>query len=177
MSSLELRAASVATPAELLHYNGPLLLDTHIWVWHLEGETSRVAAGVVPLMERSSAAGGLWVLDISYWEVAMKSSKGQLAFSIDTSVWLKRAREAPDIRSLRLDPDILLVSTRLAGTAHSDPADCMLIAAAQLNSLPLVTVDRRIIDYAKANRGTPLVDARRRGRPTRRKPAATPRRP
>lgn len=160
--------ASAVTPAELTDYNGPLLLDTHIWVWHLEGETSRIASGVVPLMERSSAAGGLWVLDISYWEVAMKSSKGQLSFSIDTSVWLKRARGAPDIRSLWLDPDILLVSTHLAGVAHGDPADCMLIAAAQLNSMPLVTVDRRIIDYAKTNRGTPVVDARPRGGTTRR---------
>lgn len=158
----------VSRSAELVQYDGPLLLDTHIWIWRLEGETGRVAADVLPLLERSSAAGGLWVLDISYWEVAMKSSKGQLTFSIDTSVWLKRAREAPDIRPLRLDPDILLVSTRLAGAAHNDPADRMLIAAAQLNGLPLVTADQRIIAYAKTHLGTPVVDARRRGRTARR---------
>ncbi|MGH7576849.1 MAG: type II toxin-antitoxin system VapC family toxin [Longimicrobiales bacterium] len=160
--------AWVRTPADLSRYGGPLLLDTHIWVWRLKGETDRVTGDLMPLLDRSSSEGGVWVLDISYWEVAMKSAKGQLSFSVDPSVWLKRAREAPDIRPLRLDPDILLVSTRLAGTAHSDPADRMLIAAAQLNSLPLVTVDRRIIDYAKANPGTPVVDARRRGRTARR---------
>jgi hypothetical protein len=37
----------------------------------------------------------------------------------------------------------------------------MLLAAAQLNNIPLVTADALIIDYAKANPGTPVVDARR----------------
>jgi hypothetical protein len=36
----------------------------------------------------------------------------------------------------------------------------MLIAAAQLNSLPLVTADRRIIRYARIHAGTPVVDVR-----------------
>jgi hypothetical protein len=36
-----------------------------------------------------------------------------------------------------------------------------MIASAQLASLPLVTVDRLLIDYAAAHPGTPVVDARR----------------
>lgn len=164
MSSRESASAWVRTPATLSRYDGPLLLDTHVWIWHLEGGSERTAAGMAPLLERCGAAGGLRVLDISYWEVAVKSAKGQLAFSIDAAVWLKRARQAADIRSMPLHHDILLLSTRLVGAAHNDPADRMLIATAQLNSLPLVTTDQRIIDYAKANPGTPVVDARPRRR-------------
>ena len=40
----------------------------------------------------------------------------------------------------------------------------MLIATAQLNGIPLVTADESIVDYAKANRGTMVVDARVRKR-------------
>jgi hypothetical protein len=36
----------------------------------------------------------------------------------------------------------------------------MLIAAAVLNNLPLVTADRLIIEYAQEHPGTPVVDAR-----------------
>lgn len=50
--------------------------------------------------------------------------------------------------------------TRLAGAVHGDPADRMLIAMAQLDGVPLVTGDRLIIGYARAHRGTPLVDVR-----------------
>lgn len=149
-------------PADLPDYDGPLLLDTHVWVWHLEGDASQLSPDTVALLDRSGGAGRLHVSDISYWEVAVKSAKGRLAFSIDATVWLRRAERAPGIRFLPLDRETLLLSTRLAGTAHNDPADRMLIAAAQLYNVPLVTADRSIVEYALEQAGTPVVDVRSR---------------
>ena len=119
-----------------------------------------MAPDAVPLFERSARSSRLLVSDISYWEIAVKAAKGRLTFSMDVAVWLRRAERAPGIRFLPLDRDVLLLSTRLPGTLHGDPADRMLIATAQLNAVPLVTVDRTIIDYAAAQAGTPVVDAR-----------------
>lgn len=116
---------------------------------------------VGPLLERSGSGSQLLVSDISYWEIAVKSAKGKLSLSVDVGVWLARASAAPGIRFLPLDRDVLLLSTRLAGSAHNDPADRMLLATAQLNNVPLVTADRLIVDYARAHAGTPVVDARR----------------
>lgn len=146
--------------ADLADYDGPLLLDTHIWVWHLEGDVSRTAPRATALIERSGGASRLLVSDISYWEVAVKAAKGKLTLAIDVVVWLQRAEGAPGMHFLPLDRATLLQSTRLPGAVHNDPADRMLIAAAQINGLPLVTADRSIIDYAAAHRGTPVVDAR-----------------
>lgn len=56
--------------------------------------------------------------------------------------------------------DVLLLSTRLSGTVHNDPADRILIAAAQINNVPLVTADQLLIEYANSVQGTPVVDAR-----------------
>jgi hypothetical protein len=36
----------------------------------------------------------------------------------------------------------------------------MLLAAARLNSVPLVTADRLIVEYVAASPGTSIVDAR-----------------
>jgi PIN domain nuclease of toxin-antitoxin system len=152
--------SKVLSPQQLVKYDGPLLLDTHIWIWYLEGGSSQLSKQVVSLLDRSGAASRLLVSDISYWEVAVKSAKGKLTLSVDTGVWLSRAASAPGIRFLPLDRDVLLLSTRLAGTAHNDPADRMLLATAQLNNVPLVTADRLLIEYAKVNPGTPVVDAR-----------------
>jgi PIN domain nuclease of toxin-antitoxin system len=151
---------SVWKPADLSTYAGPLLLDTHIWVWHLEGDANQLSPGLIALLDRCSSAGQLRVLDISYWEVAVKTAKAKLLLSIDAGIWLRRATQAPGIRLLPLDRDILLLSTRLAGAVHNDPADRMLIAAAVLNNVPLVTADRMIIEYAQEHPGTPVVDAR-----------------
>jgi PIN domain nuclease of toxin-antitoxin system len=156
-----IRPRSVWRAADLSGYSGPLLLDTHIWIWHLEGDDTHMAPATVPLLNRSGVGAGLRVCDISAWEVAMKAAKGKLHFAIDPMIWLQRAERAPGIRPLALDREILLLSTRLAGAAHNDPVDRMLLAAAQLNNIPLVTADALIIDYAKAHPGTPVVDARR----------------
>jgi PIN domain nuclease of toxin-antitoxin system len=148
-------------PAELHDYAGPLLLDTHIWLWHLEGNQSHTAPDLLPLLDRSGAGSNLFVSDISYWEVAVKAAKGKLSLSVDVAIWLQQAEQAPGIRFRSLDRPVLLLSTRLPGSVNNDPADRMLIASAQLANLPLVTADRTIVEYARAHPGTPVVDARR----------------
>lgn len=115
----------------------------------------------VKLLERCGRKSNLVVSDISFWEISAKVSRGRLTLSIDSGIWLSRAAKAPGIRFLPLDRDTLLLSTRLTGTIHNDPADRILLAITQLNNIPLVSVDASIIDYARANPGTPVVDARR----------------
>ena len=77
--------------------------------------------------------------------------------------WLivrRDAEQAPGIRFRPLTRPALLQSTRLAGPAHNDPADRMLMAMAQLDGVPLVTTDRLILEYARTHASTPVVDAR-----------------
>lgn len=153
-------ATSVWRATDLLTYDGPLLLDTHVWVWHLSGDTTRLSTDGMALLDRLGSSSRLHVSDISYWEVAVKVAKLKLTLSVDATVWLQRAERAPGIHFLPLTRDVLLLSTRLSGTVHNDPADRMLIAVAQINNVPLVTADRLIIEYANAVPGTPVVDVR-----------------
>lgn len=147
-------------PSDLASYDGPLLLDTHVWIWYVDGDSTRLSPATIALLERAGRDTGLLVLDISYWEVAVKAAKGKLALSVDVALWLQRVESAPGIRHLPLDRQALLLSTRLPGAVHNDPADRMLIATAQLTGAPLVTADADIIAYAKAHRATPVVDIR-----------------
>jgi PIN domain nuclease of toxin-antitoxin system len=153
-------AARVWKPAELLAYDGPLLLDTHAWIWHLEDDHSQWARETSTLLERSGAHARLVVCDMSYWEVAAKSAKGKLRLSVDAAVWLQRAETAADIRYQPATRPVLLQSTRLAGPPHGDPVDRILMAKAQLDGVPLVTADRHIIEYARKYGNTPVVDVR-----------------
>jgi len=156
----EAAAPSVWRPANLDTYDGPLLLDTHVWIWYVEGDKSQMAPGATALLDRCGAHSNLFVSDISYWEVAVKAAKAKLAFSVDVAVWLQRAEQAPGIRFQTLTRPVLLQSTRFAGAVHNDPADRMLIATSQVHGIPLVTADRQIIAYAKTRGGTPVVDVR-----------------
>ena len=141
-------------------YAGPLLLDTHMWVWMLAGNTDRISPEIVAIMTRAAAESTLAVSDISFWEVALKTAKGKLVLSMDASIWLSRAERAPGVEYVPLDRTILLQSTRLPGAVQGDPADRMLIATAQLRSMPLATVDDAIIAYAASEPAIPVCDAR-----------------
>ena len=152
--------SAVWKPSDLDDYDGPLLLDTHVWIWHVEGEAQHLARTTTALLDRSGAQTRLFVSDISCWEVAIQTAKRRLTLSVDSAVWLQRAEQAPGIRFLPLTRPVLMQSTRLTGSAHNDPADLVLLATAQVYGVPLVTADRLIIAYAKEQGGTPVVDVR-----------------
>ena len=141
-------------------YDGPLLLDTHIWIWMLEGDSDRLGRAIVSLLDRAAARTRLAVSDVSFWEVGLKTASRKLVLSRDTAIWLERAERAPGVVYLPLDRPTLVQSTRLGGTLHGDPADRMLIVTAQRREIPLVTADGNIIEYAARVRGVPVCDAR-----------------
>lgn len=138
----------------------PLLLDTHVWLWTLDGTVGALSKPAVRLIERAATDGRLYVSDISFWEVAMLVSKGRLELAADPTRWLQRAALAPGIQLLSLTRDVLIESTRLAGAVHGDPADRMLIAQAQLIGASLLTCDKGIVAYAARTPGVPVCDAR-----------------
>lgn len=151
----------VITPADVARGTGSLLLDTHIWLWLVEGAVTRLSRAAWALLDRCAAESHLFVSDISYWELAVKASKGKLPLLSDAAGWLQRAEQAPGIRFVPITRQVLLRSTQLSGAVHNDPADRMLMATAQLLGIPLVSADRQIIAYAKAHAGLQVVDVRR----------------
>ncbi len=153
-------ASGVWQPQHRNPVDSPLLLDTHIWLWMLEGDTSRLSPAVIQLLKDGAKEGSLLVSDISFWEVANKSAKGKLSLSIDAVIWLEKAGSAPGVSYVPIERSALIQSTRLRGEAAGDPADRILLATAQLNGASLVTCDAAIIEYARRERGISVCDAR-----------------
>jgi PIN domain nuclease of toxin-antitoxin system len=154
------RKRRTTAPADLADHAGPLLLDTHIWIWYLEGVERAIEPSLRALLDRCAGGAGLLVSDISSWEVGVKCAKGKLRLSIDPAPWLEEAISQPGIRSLPISREALLHSTRLPGIPPGDPVDRILLATAQLNRIPLVTADIAILDYASTISGVQAVDAR-----------------
>ena len=128
--------------------SSPLLLDTHVWVWTMEGDRTALSAPAVEEIEAASRAGGLLVAAISVWEVSMLEAKGRISLSIPLDTWIQAALRAPGSRLLDLTPRIAVESTRLPADPPGDPADRILMAGARVESARFVTCDRRILEYA-----------------------------
>lgn len=130
---------------------GQILLDTHAWLWHLDGDESRFPAGAVDLLRERGRERLLAVSDISAWEVATKVAKGKLTLALETSHWIARAERAPGIAFVRLDRQILVASASLPGALHGDPADRILVATSLAHGFWLATADQAILDYARSD--------------------------
>lgn len=129
-----------------------LLLDTHIWIWLINGSDKLKSTKVLRKIEESSKKGLIRVSAISLWEVAMLESKERIRFPLNCLDWIRQALSAPGTSVVPLDPEIAVESTRLPGQFSGlDPADQILIATARKIGATLVTQDKVILKYSKQN--------------------------
>ncbi len=131
-----------------------ILLDTHVLVWWASGDVQRLSpqalAAIEAEIERAAQPGqspGLLVSAISCWEVAMLVQRGRLALSLEVERWLALVASIPAVRLLPLEPAVAVAATRLPEPFHADPADRFLVAQARELAVPLLSADRKILDY------------------------------
>lgn len=136
-----------------------LLLDTHVWIWLMEGGPTLLARHARDAIASASENGLVLLSAISVWEVALLESRGRITLLRPVHDWIEELLRAPGARLLPLEPAIAIDSTRLPGDPHGDPADHILMASARHTGAPLVTCDARVLDYASAGH-VPVLDAR-----------------
>lgn len=126
------------------------VLDTHVWIWVVEGNGSALSSSAIRLIEDAARGGAVRISAISVWEVAMLEARRRISLSRPVEEWVRAALRLPGVRLLPLTPDIAIESARLPDAPHGDPADRMLIASARTLGAQLATCDRAILDYAAA---------------------------
>lgn len=77
----------------------------------------------------------------------MLVAKKRVGLSMDVAVWIDLALQRPKVKLLPLTPEIAVLSTRLPGDFHGDPADRLIVASSLAAGAPLVTKDRAITDW------------------------------
>lgn len=122
-----------------------IVLDTHIWVWWVHGDSHLTATHRQALEAHEQT--GLGISAISCWEVAKLVEYERLILPCPTREWLDQALAYPGVRLLELSPIVAAGSTELPGEFHKDPADQIIVATARVHNVPLLTADERIRKY------------------------------
>ncbi|MEO5574097.1 MAG: type II toxin-antitoxin system VapC family toxin [Gammaproteobacteria bacterium] len=126
-----------------------LLLDTHAWIWLMNGDKGKFSTASRKAIEQASRRAELRVSVMSVWEVAMLEAKGRLKLSQSCDDWVGAALTAPGVSLVPLSSDAAIESSRLPGGFHGDPVDRILVATARQLGATLVTQDDKIIQYGK----------------------------
>lgn len=140
--------------------NEPLLLDTHVWVWLLAGNDTKMKKEIPPQLERAANNGVCFVSDISAWEVATKSARQALSLTMEPGAWVEEAAAAPGLNLLAVSREILVASARLPVDALPDLADRILVATALRHGLAIVTADDFLLAFQSSWPLFRVLDAR-----------------
>ena len=122
-----------------------ILLDTHVWIW-LSSKKQKLLSGKAKKVIKTTDQ--KWISAISCWELAKLVEQKRIGFSIPTLTWIKRSLNQYNIKVADLSPDIAVESTALRGF-HKDPADQIIAATSRMLGMPLVTSDKRILDFSE----------------------------
>ncbi len=121
-----------------------LLLDTHVWIWSQEQpeKLGRQTAQALLDSEHTNT-----VCTISTLEIARLVAVGTISLAIPLSTWITHSLNSLDATTLPVTHEIAAEAYALPSTFHKDPADRILVAAARLHELILLTADKRILQY------------------------------
>jgi len=122
-----------------------ILLDTHIWYWWV-GESPRLLDAQRALID-AHRPNGLGLSIISVWEVAKKNQLGKLELDRPLGEWINTALTFSNLVVLPISREIVLDATALPDGFRSDPADELIVATARVLGVPLLTADRKLLDY------------------------------
>jgi PIN domain nuclease of toxin-antitoxin system len=125
-----------------------ILLDTCAVVWI--GNREAVAPNALQAIRTAARTAGILVSAVTGWEIGLATTRRRhpLVLLPTAQLWLADLLARPGFRTVPLEPEVALSASYLPGDFHRDPADRLLIATARELGVPLVTRDRRILDYA-----------------------------
>lgn len=127
----------------------PLVLDTHVWIWAINGDHS-MPPSIRKRINLALSKSRVLVPAICVWEVGMLWKKNRIRLKEPLLEWVRTSFEGSGFSPAPLTDEIALESCLLPGTFHSDTADSMIVATARLEKALLLTRDRRILAYGKA---------------------------
>lgn len=120
-----------------------ILLDTHIFLWFISGDT-QLSTDVRDAIRDPDNE--VYLSAISVWEILVKYQLGKLPLPEHPETYLPKQRDLHQILSLALDENTVIQLAKLP-PLHRDPFDRMLVCQALQNGLTIATVDAAVRAY------------------------------
>ncbi len=136
-----------------------MLLDTHVWIWMVTDAPRRLGPKTRRHLARAKVGAARCVSTASVFEIAALHVAGRLHFTQPAERWIRESIARAGFRVIGLDTGIAIDAGLVPSAALTDPIDRCLVATAREYQMPLVTRDRRILEYSARTGLVDVVDA------------------
>jgi PIN domain nuclease of toxin-antitoxin system len=120
-----------------------LLLDTHIFLWYISGNTQLSTSFRDSIQNPNN---DVYLSVVSLWECIIKYQLGKLPLPKSPEIYLPEQRKRHRIDSLTVDEASVARLIQLP-SLHRDPFDRLLICQALEHNLTIVTADTAVMSY------------------------------
>jgi len=120
-----------------------IILDTHIWLWLINGNFDKFSSHWIEQFEYSELLG---VSPLSCYEIALAHQRGRIELNEPVKEWIEKALTTAKIDLLPITPQITLKAVNLS-PIHKDPFDRIIIATALEYNAKLASIDSVFAKY------------------------------
>ena len=138
-----------------------LLLDTHVLVWSLEGDTRRIGRRTRAMLARAEAEDAVRVSPLTLFEISALHTLGRIRLTQGLDEWLREVLDSGRLRIAELTPAAAIGAGMITRIALPDPLDRLLVATARALGATFLTCDERILQYASTDWTVRVHDASR----------------
>ena len=117
------------------------VLDTHVWIWYLEGDL-KLNKKARYLIENENSA--LLLSTLSVWEVLVAAERKRITLLPDPERCITKYLKILPLQEVAVTTEIARLSRSLEFD-HADPADRFIAATAYANNCQLLTADRKLL--------------------------------
>lgn len=123
-----------------------IILDTHIWLWLINGNFDKFPTHWLTQFEEAPKLG---VSPVSCYEIALAHSRGRIQLPSTAEEWFAEALSSAGIELIPITEVIASQAVNLS-PIHKDPFDRLILATAIVQNAKLASVDGLISRYAEA---------------------------
>ena len=125
-----------------------LLLDTHVWIWTVEGDTRRVGRRARQLIAKAEARESVRISPATIFEIVALHTAGRLQLSRPPEQWIRESLGLPGMHVAELSAEVAIDAGHIPRAALADPLDRLLVATARPLDATLLTSDAGVLAYA-----------------------------
>jgi PIN domain nuclease of toxin-antitoxin system len=138
-----------------------VLLDTHVWVWSVDGDARRVGRRTRALLARAQSQDAIRISPATVFEVSALHTAGRLRLARSLEQWINDGLAVAGVRLAPFSTAVAIDAGSIPRTALADPLDRLLVATARQLDATLVTGDAQILQYASQTANVHVHDAGR----------------
>ena len=138
-----------------------VVLDTHAWIWTVEGDARRIGRRSRQLIAGAEAREAVRISVATVFEIVALHAAGRLRLAKPPEQWIDASLDLPGVRLAELTRPVAMDAGFIPRTALADPLDRLIVATARQLGATLLSADAAILEYAAQSRNVRVQDLAR----------------